>query len=212
MVMLMEERSLQVLGLSETRVRGTGEKRIHKNCKLIYGGQEDGTRHGVAILLAPDLGDLVESTIFVDERIIGVTMRLGACKLGVIQVYAPQQGRPWEEKHAFYEKLQDTVDNLPVGCEFIIMGDMNGHVGMCRRNLEHIVDAFGVGDRNLEGKMLLDFCLRNSCSVMNTYFQHRESHKWVHDANQYRDKSVIDYFLSSDRRLFRDVKVLPGVP
>ena len=41
----------------------------------------------------------------------------------------------------------------------VCIGDFNGHVG------RHIDGGHGVGQRNLEGKMLLEFCLEKELCV-----------------------------------------------
>ena len=51
------------------------------------------------------------------------------------------------------------------------MGDLNGHVGS--RTVEGVIGNFGVGNINEEGEMLIDFCVRNNLSVMNTFFKHQ---------------------------------------
>ena len=46
LVDIMKNDNLSIVGLSETSIKGSGEKILHENCKLIYSGQDDG-RHGV---------------------------------------------------------------------------------------------------------------------------------------------------------------------
>jgi len=96
----------------------------------------------------------------------------------VIQVYAPQQGRSQQEKEAFYICLQNVVDTCEADEDVTIMGDLNGHVGVTREGYESCLGHFGVGNRNVEDQQILDFCNRNNLRVMNTYFQHQESHKY----------------------------------
>ena len=55
----MKSKNHAVVGLSETRMKGSGEKVLHGNYKLIYSGKEDG-RHGVGVILAPELAPYVE--------------------------------------------------------------------------------------------------------------------------------------------------------
>ena len=51
------------------------------------------------------------------------------------------------------------------------MSDLNGHVGSDK--VENIVGDFGLGTRNAEGDALIDFCMRNNLSIMNTFFKHQ---------------------------------------
>ena len=44
----------------------------------------------------------------------------------------------------------------------VCIGDFNGHVG---RHIDGVHGGHGVGQRNLEGKMLLEFCLEKELCV-----------------------------------------------
>ena len=52
----------------------------------------------------------------------------------MIQVYAPQQGRPTAEKHEFYQQLQGLMDEMKYSDNVILCGDFNGDVGCDRLN------------------------------------------------------------------------------
>ncbi len=59
--------------------------------------------------------------------------------------------------------------------------------------------------------MIVDFCVRNGMAAMNTFFQHREQHRWTwyrwnHGQGRYTERSEIDFFLTGDKRKVRDVK------
>ena len=54
-------------------------------------------------------------------------------KVDIIIVYAPPAksgdiDTPNDIKEAFYDKLQDMIDNTPKGNRLIIMGDMNARI------------------------------------------------------------------------------------
>ena len=57
------------------------------------------------------------------------------------------------------------------------MGDMNGHVGLITEGYEQ--GHHGIRQRNSEGDRILNFCNSNGMKIMNTYFQHRKSHKYT---------------------------------
>ncbi|XP_076038778.1 uncharacterized protein LOC143023980 [Oratosquilla oratoria] len=82
-----------------------------------------------------------------------------------VQVYAPQQGRPVDEREIFYEDLQNVKNDLPYYDDVIIMGDLNGHIGQERIGLEHVIGAHSIGKKNLAGEWLLDFCVLNNMST-----------------------------------------------
>lgn len=212
---LMKERKLEILGLCETRVRGEGQKVLHDDYRFIYKGAEGG-RHGVGFVLTPEMAERVDSVDFRSERIIGITLKLDTKNISMIQVYAPQQGRPVAEKEDFYNSLQDVTESAKYRENVIIMGDWNGHVGHDREGVRDVVGAHGLGDRNADGSRIIDFCILNGLSIMNTYFKHKESHKWTwyrwsDDRQRYTETSMIDLFVTNNRNLFKDTKSIPSV-
>lgn len=209
----MTERNLKLIGLAETRHEGHGQKILHDDYEIFYSGGQASNRHGVAIILHPDLCRYVDKVQYVNNRIIALTLNLHSYKVSFIQAYAPQQGRPQEEKETFYNQLQDTFDSLPTDSEINIIGDLNGHVG--KQKVENVIGDFGVGERNDEGEALIDFCIRNSLAVMNTFFKHQESHQytWYRYNNQlgtYDLRTQIDFVLSTRKSTIKDVKVIPS--
>ena len=214
-ITLMKERNLDMLGLCETRLSGNGTKLLHDNYHLFYSGGRE-AKHGVGVIMREEFAEKVGYLVFKNERILSYSLVLGTHKLSFIQVYAPQQGRPVEEKEEFYERLQEVKESVPFRENLIILGDMNAHVGSERLGLESIIGAFSIGQRNREGERLLNFCHLNNLSVMNTFYKHKENHKWTwyrwnSALSSYVDKSMIDLAVTNNRNLFKDVKSIPSV-
>ena len=177
------------MGLCETRMKGNGRSIVHDDFVLLHSGT-DTTRHGVAFLVTLEIGDKISDVQYVNERMIGMSVKVGNSYIDLVQVYAPQQGRPLDEKEAFYEELQDLADKMPHRQNLMIIGDLNGHVGNDRQGCETVIGGFGIGGRNEEGEKIIDFCIRNQLAVMNTFFMHQETHKWT----WYQwNKAVMDY-------------------
>ncbi|KAK4315395.1 hypothetical protein Pmani_013312 [Petrolisthes manimaculis] len=105
----MRERNLRMMGICETRMRKNEDTIIHGGYRPINSGIDTG-RHGVGFVLAPELERCVEVVKQVNDRIVGVSLKMKEVGVTVIQIYAPQQGRATAEKDGFYEKLQETVD------------------------------------------------------------------------------------------------------
>lgn len=213
-VEMMKMKRLSILAVSETRLRDKGDKIIHEDYRLIYSGNEQ-AKHGVGFFLEPNIAPLVEKVIAINERLIGIDLKL---KFGIsmIQVYAPQQGRPTAEKEQFYQQLQELVEEMKYQDNIIICGDFNGHVGCERRYYEWNIGDYSIGDRNEAGQRLLDFTQINNLQIMNTFFKHRESQKWTwyrynYEQQAYTQKSMIDLFLTNNKTLFCDVKSVPSV-
>ena len=111
LVDIMKQKNLIIVVLSEIRIKASGEKILHENYKLIYSGQNDG-RHGVGVVLSPELAPYVEKADNVSERILSISIKTRLAAFSLIQVYAPQSGRPTQEKDKFYQDLQDTTDTV----------------------------------------------------------------------------------------------------
>ena len=50
-------------------------------------------------------------------------------------------------------------------------GDFNGHVGKEIEGFEGVHGGNGIGQRNAEGRMLLEFCDERELCVANTWFK-----------------------------------------
>ena len=213
---IMEKKKWSIMGMGETRYKKEGSKVIHNNYQLFYKGKDHDTKHGVGIIVTPEVSSRVEKVFYLNERIIGIRLNMGKTRCGIIQVYAPQQGRSNEEKDRFYEDLQDIFDNMNCRENTIIMGDMNGHVGCDRQGIRSVIGEFSIGDRNEAGERVIDFCVRNGMAIMNTFFKHRESHKWTwymweKQREMYTRKSMIDFIMVTDKKCVMDVKAIPSM-
>ena len=86
--------------------------------------------------------------------------------------HAPQSGRSLEEK--LYDKLKCEWNMHSVDDLIMCLGDINGHDG----NHIYCLDGrYGVGQRNLEGRLLLVFCLERELYVSNTWLKREEKRK-----------------------------------
>ena len=90
------------------------------------------------------------------------------------------------------------------------MGDFNGHVGEQIEGCEGVHGGNGIGERNVEGKMLLEFCDEKELCVANTWFRKGEKRKETYSAGE--NEMEIDFVLvgKGNRKFLRDVKVIPG--
>ena len=87
----------------------------------------------------------------INERIMNIDMKLET-GISMIQVYASQQGRTTAEKEEFYRFLQEGMDDARYQSNIILCGDWNGHIGQGREGFECNVGAFGIGEKNIEGR------------------------------------------------------------
>lgn len=58
------------------------------------------------------------------------------------------------------------------GCAIVLgIGDFNGHVGKWIEGYEDVHRGNGIGERKVEGKMLLEFCDEKELCMANTWFR-----------------------------------------
>ena len=100
-VEMMEKRNIEVLGISETRDKITGRRALHNNY-VYFKSSEDNGKHGVDVIVSEKIGQYVSSFEYVNNRLMKTSVRTQRQKLVIIQIYAPQQGRPKAEKEDFF--------------------------------------------------------------------------------------------------------------
>ena len=89
------------------------------------------------------------------------------------------------------------------------IGDFNGHVGKQSEGYEDVHGGNGIGERNVEGKML-EFCDEKELCVANTWFRKWEKRKVTYSTGG--NEWEIDFVLvgKGNRKYLRDAKVIPG--
>ncbi len=92
------------------------------------------------------------------------------------------------------------------------MGDMNGKVG--DEWVMNVVGKWGIPGKNENGEWLVDACTERGLFLANTFFQHKNMHRYTwRRGNDYEQKGLIDY-VAVDERLRKDVcdaKVVRGM-
>ena len=75
---------------------------------------------------------------------------------------------------------------------------------------EDVHGGSGLGERNVEGKMMLEFSDKKELCVANTWFRKGKKRKVTYSAGG--NESEIDFVLmgKGNRKYLRDVKVIPG--
>jgi hypothetical protein len=129
--------------------------------------------------------------------------------LTLVQVYAPNLEA---EYAAFLDEVDDALQRVADTESVLIMGDFNAHVGSDTQAWSGVIGRNGDPDLNANGAKLLDFCCGNGMSIMNTYFQHRDIHKYTWHRDTVGQKSIIDFFVASSglRETILDVCVKRG--
>ena len=174
-----------------------------------WSGNSDGTG-GVGGLVKEELCEKVVEVRRKSDRVMTVVMALEEEGVRVICVYGPQSGRTDAEKERFYDDLRSEWDLHNMGELVLGTGDFNGQVGKRIEGYEGVHGGNGIGERNMEGKMLLEFCDEKELCVANTWFRKGEKRKVTYSPGE--NETEIEFVLvgKGNRKYLRDVKVIPG--
>lgn len=107
LVHMMQRRKLHLLGLSETKWKGTGAKNLRDGYRLYWNGNKKESRNGVGFIQSKDV-DAVTDITYIGERIIKAKVTTKNRTLTIIQVYAPQRGCTVQEKRESSWKIWRT--------------------------------------------------------------------------------------------------------
>ena len=212
----LTRRRVDICSLQEHRKKGSLERNQvcwvtgkDSRMRLYWCGNQRGLG-GVGIMLAEKWVEKVFEVQRISDRILLLKLLLGKQVFTFVALYAPQVGRPMDEKDQFYDQLQSTVMGVPTSEVLFVLGDWNGHVGASAHGFESVHGGHGYGERNMEGERILDFALANDLIVGNTQFSKRESHLVTYSSGG--KKTQVDYMLyrKNFRRSVTNVKVIPG--
>ena len=170
----LRKRMIDVCCLQEVRWRRQGARMLGmkvRRYKLWWSGKGYG---GMRVMMNEELCEKVVEVRRVCDRVM--TLVIAEDVLRLICGYAPQSVRSFEEKQS-YDKLKCEWDMQSADDLVMCLGDFNGHVGRHINGFDGLHRGYCVGHRNLEGRMLLEFCLENKLCVSNTWFKREEERK-----------------------------------
>ncbi|CAH2103665.1 unnamed protein product [Euphydryas editha] len=211
----MARLNIDVLGISDTKIPGTGKIHTVRNCIVYYSGSDcSKERYGVAIAVSQRIEPAITNVIPISNRAMMLQINTKPRKLNVIQVYAPTADKDTAVVNDFYadvNKLYQLTKKEEIN---VVMGDLNARVGS--GEVPGTVGKFGLGARNERGDLLVQFCQEKELVIANTLFQlpPRRLYTWTSPAHM-KDNIVrnqIDYVMLNKR--FRNsikcAKTYPG--
>ena len=108
----------------------------------------------------------------------------------ILSVYAPQTGRPEQEKQDFYDALDKVLDECVA---VIVAGDLNGHL---------------MGEKIADGTRILDFALAYNLRITNTWFKKPTSQLITYCSGP--AKTQVDYIMCRKKiAVAQNVKAIP---
>ncbi|XP_071547063.1 craniofacial development protein 2-like [Panulirus ornatus] len=209
---MFEERNMDVLALSETKLKGKGEEWFG-NVLGVKSGVSERTRarEGVALLLNQELWEYVIECKKVNSRLIWVKLKVDGERWVIIGAYAPGHEKKDHERQAFWEQLNECVSGFDAQDWVIVMGDFDAKVSNVA--VEGIIGIHGVFSVvNGNGEELVDLCAEKGLVIGNTWFKKRDIHKYTYVSRRDGQRVLLDYMLIDRRTKERllDVNVLRG--
>ena len=212
---LCERRKIDVLALSETKLRGRGEVAFGSVIGRISGVNErDRAKEGVGIIVRDEWSECIKEWKEVSSRLMWVRMRFGVERWVFVSAYGPGSERKGEEVEEFWSDLGECVQGFDVNENVVVLGDLNARVGCIA--IPGIIGEFGVDGVNDSGERMVEMCSECGMAVGNTYFKKRRVHKYTWERQirgEIVESALMDYVLIQNKSRSRllDVNVLRGV-
>lgn len=204
-----KQANLEILAITETKKKGLGEMTL-KGHEIIYSGVDLKNRAegGVGCVISPKYKDKLTEWEGINERILTCTIQMTKQYVTrFIVVYGPGESDKICEKERFWEKLQEVYETGKT--RTIILGDFNARIGNKAEGTEGVMGRHGEDTKNSNGKRLIDFCIQNRLIIQNSFFEHKDCHKFTREEKGRNEKSIIDYILTErdSRKDIKDVRV-----
>ena len=206
--------NLDLLGITETHMPGTGTEVLENGSILIYSGRMDGVkRQGVGLSLSKRIKNSLISYIPVSERILTARLHSKQINISVVVAYAPTEDASDTDKDQFYQQLSSTCDELPRHDPKLLLGDMNAKVTSDNSSCPSTVGKHSLhSSSNDNGTRLVDFCVANQLVIGGTMLEHKDVHKGTWRSPNGKTVNQIDHICVSKRFIgsLLDVKVCRG--
>ena len=203
---------MDIMGISEMRWTGSGKLRSDGET-VLYSGHEDLNIRDVGLMLNKEAAQVLIGWKSVSERMITARFQSTHMKATVIQVYAPTEDAAECDKDAFYDQLQNAINEIPSHDARMLIGDLNAQICADRQGLEQVIGPHDTATQtNDNGDRLLPFCNTNGLCIGNTYFAHKTLHRKTWRSLDGVTKNEIDYICINNRRRsgLSDVRVYRG--
>ncbi|PZC85214.1 hypothetical protein B5X24_HaOG202399 [Helicoverpa armigera] len=202
----LEELKWEIIGISEIRRLGQSIE-DHGKYILHYIGDTPGM-YGVGFMIKKNFSKNIMELRGITERIAMLNIKLNEEEWSIIQVYSPTESDK-EEAEIFYEQLQNTIETAHKNV--IVMGDLNGQIGTQKIGEEQAIGQHGFGTRSKNGTKLVNFCLQNRLSILNSFYKKKITNKWTWISPNGLYRNEIDFIMSNNRKHFKDLSVIKNL-
>ena len=210
---MFTERKLDVLALSETKMKGKGECEFGSVRGRLSGVARGRAREGVALLLSAEVLKCAVEWKEVSSRLMWVKVKFGSEIWVFLSAYGPGSERDEAERENFWNEVDDILQSFGQRVNIVLLGDLNARVG--NEVVDGVVGRHGVPGRNESGNRLLGLCVEQELVIGNTFFKKKDIHKytWIRNVNGIvADRALMDYVIISRNARYRllDVRVQRG--
>ena len=211
----MRNNKLTLLGISESRWTGSGQRRLATGEMLLFSGhEEEDAPHtlGVALMLSTTAQKALIGWEAHGPRILTATFRtkIRRINMDVIQYYAPTNETDEAEKDDFYDRLLRITQSRPQRNILIVMGGINAKIGGDNTGFEEIMGQQGLLNDN--GERFANLCATSSLVIGGSLFQHKRIYKATWVSPDHHTENQIDHVCIKKkfRRSLQDVRVKRG--
>ena len=157
---------------------------------------------GVGLIVHKDIEHYIEEWHAYSERILTVNM-----KMNNNSSVCPKRRRSDSKEGYVLGRITNNNKTYVVP-----MGDFNSRVESDHITYNKKIGKFGESVCNNNGKRLLDFCLINNLAIANTFFQHKDVHRYTRQMFSRNEVSIIDYILIEQQKMrnITNVRVMRG--
>ena len=210
---VFQRRKMDVLALSETKLKGKGEVAFGGVTGRVSGVVGGRAREGVALVLSEWMLSNVVEWKEMSSRLMWVRVRLGKECWAFVSAYGPGSEKNEEVRNNFWNELTSCVEDLSRRNYVVVLGDLNARVG--EREVEGVLGKFGVPGENDSGERLLEMCVERELVIGNSMFKKKRLNKytWIRVADgRVVEKALMDYVLIEKGVISRlkDVHVYRG--
>jgi Reverse transcriptase (RNA-dependent DNA polymerase)/Endonuclease-reverse transcriptase len=165
---------------------------------------------GVGCLIHERLKNKINDWEAISERILKIQLKYTTHTKTILAIYGPNEDEKADKKDTFWEELSMEMETAR-GTIFVL-GDFNGRVGKKDSKYNTVIGTHGENTRNNNGRRLLDFCINHDMIITNTFYEHKQIHKYTRAEPSRGEKSIIDYVIveRNNRHAIMDVRVKRG--
>jgi len=198
---------MELIAQQEVRWSGSG---IHQtnSYDLHYSGHPKHKVFGTGFLVGKKLRSSIMDFQAVNERLCKLRIRGKFSNITVLNIHAPTEDKPADEKETFYGEVEKLLISVPKHDVRMVLGDFNAQVGK-ERVYHRTVGPDGVHDvSNDNGMRMARFAASNGLFVESTFYPHKKIHKETRTSADGKTPIKLITLLSiSDVRTFRGAHI-----